>query len=94
MCVHCSDSECGRMGLITRCACGSHKVGGVFLFSFSWDILQNQLLFFGHSHSDINVDLESETTKEDDRAILLEGSLVKSASAKFQSPSIKAILLK
>lgn len=46
-------------------------------------------------HSDINLgDLESETIKEDDRAVLLDGSLAKSASAKFQSSSIKANLIR
>ena len=48
-----------------------------------------------HSHSDNNlVELGSETIKEDDRAILLEGGLTKSASAKFNSSSIKANLIR
>lgn len=71
---------------------------GVVPVFISWiyaEILEyKKSLAHSKLHSDINVDLESETTKEDDRAILLEGSLAKSASAKFQSPSIKAILLK
>ncbi|XP_058079405.1 protein REDUCED WALL ACETYLATION 3-like [Magnolia sinica] len=46
-------------------------------------------------HSDVNlVDLEGETIKEDDRAILLEGSLAKSASAKLQSSSVRANLIR
>ncbi|XP_052203261.1 protein REDUCED WALL ACETYLATION 3-like [Diospyros lotus] len=41
-------------------------------------------------HSDNNlVDLANETIKEDDRAILLEGGLTKSASMKFYPSSIK-----
>ncbi|KAK6932244.1 Cas1p 10 TM acyl transferase domain, partial [Dillenia turbinata] len=46
-------------------------------------------------HSDTNlVELENQTIKEDDRAVLLEGGLTKSASAKFQSSSIKANLIR
>ncbi|CBI30828.3 unnamed protein product, partial [Vitis vinifera] len=46
-------------------------------------------------HSDNNlVELGSETIKEDDRAILLEGGLTKSASAKFNSSSIKVNLIR
>ncbi|XP_034697988.1 protein REDUCED WALL ACETYLATION 3-like [Vitis riparia] len=46
-------------------------------------------------HSDNNlVELGNETIKEDDRAILLEGGLTKSASAKFNSSSIKANLIR
>ena len=48
-----------------------------------------------HSHSDNNlVELGSETIKEDDRAILLEGGLTKSASAKFNGSSIKVNLIR
>ncbi|KAK6917224.1 Cas1p 10 TM acyl transferase domain [Dillenia turbinata] len=46
-------------------------------------------------HSDTNlVELENQTIKEDDRAVLLEGGLTKSASAKFQTSSIKANLIR
>ncbi|KAF9587845.1 hypothetical protein IFM89_006099 [Coptis chinensis] len=46
-------------------------------------------------HSDVNlVELGNETIKEDDRAILLEGGLTKSASARFQSSTIKANLIR
>ncbi|KAL8466202.1 hypothetical protein ACS0TY_035349 [Phlomoides rotata] len=46
-------------------------------------------------HSDHNlVELESETIKEDDRAVLLEGGLTKSSSTKIPSPSIKTNLIR
>lgn len=46
-------------------------------------------------HSDGNlVELGKETTKEEDRAILLEGGLTKSASAKFHSSTIKVNLIR
>ncbi|KAF5752762.1 acetyltransferase-related family protein [Tripterygium wilfordii] len=46
-------------------------------------------------HSDSNLaDLEMDTIKEDDRAVLLEGGLTKSASAKFHASSIKANLIR
>lgn len=42
-------------------------------------------------HSDANlVELGNETVKEDDREVLLEGGLTRSASARFQSSSIRA----
>ncbi|KAL3851456.1 hypothetical protein ACJIZ3_013338 [Penstemon smallii] len=47
------------------------------------------------AHSDNNlVELESETVKEDDRAVLLEGGLATSASAKLPTPSIKTNLIR
>lgn len=47
------------------------------------------------SHSDNNlVELGEETIKEDDRAVLLEGGLTRSASAKFHSASIKTNLMR
>ncbi|KAI3466801.1 hypothetical protein Pfo_023464 [Paulownia fortunei] len=47
------------------------------------------------SHSDNNLaELENETIKEDDRAVLLEGGLTKSASTKLSSPSIKTNLIR
>ena len=53
------------------------------------------LSLMDHSHSDNNlVELGSETIKEDDRAILLEGGLTKSASTKFNSSSIKVNLIR
>ncbi|PIN23602.1 O-acetyltransferase [Handroanthus impetiginosus] len=46
-------------------------------------------------HSDNNlVELENESIKEDDRAVLLEGGLAKSASTKLSSPSIKTNLIR
>ncbi|KAF8031074.1 hypothetical protein BT93_D0303 [Corymbia citriodora subsp. variegata] len=46
-------------------------------------------------HSDNNlVELGNGTAKEDDRAVLLEGGLAKSASAKFHSSSIKTNLIR
>ncbi|KAH7568619.1 hypothetical protein JRO89_XS06G0023500 [Xanthoceras sorbifolium] len=46
-------------------------------------------------HSDTNlVELEKETIKEDDRAVLLEGGLVRSASARFHSSSIKTNMIR
>lgn len=46
-------------------------------------------------HSDNNlVELGNETIKEDDRAVLLEGGLTKSASAKSSSSSIKVNLIR
>ncbi|KAK9267548.1 hypothetical protein L1049_009976 [Liquidambar formosana] len=44
-------------------------------------------------HSDSNL-VGLETIKEDDRAVLLEGGLTKSASAKFHSSSIKTNLIR
>lgn len=56
------------------------------------------MLYFSvmdHSHSDNNlVELGSETIKEDDRAVLLEGGLTKSASAKFNSSAVKANIIR
>ncbi|KAL8460853.1 hypothetical protein ACS0TY_032381 [Phlomoides rotata] len=46
-------------------------------------------------HSDYNlVELESETIKEDDRAVLMEGGLTKSSSTKLSNPSIKTNLIR
>ncbi|KAJ9153218.1 hypothetical protein P3X46_026682 [Hevea brasiliensis] len=46
-------------------------------------------------HSDNNlVELEKETIKEDDRAVLLEGGLTRTASVKFHSSSIKMNLIR
>ncbi|PIA41491.1 hypothetical protein AQUCO_02200126v1 [Aquilegia coerulea] len=46
-------------------------------------------------HSDANLtELGGESIKEDDRAILLEGGLTKSASARFQSSSIRENLVR
>ncbi|XP_008797506.1 protein REDUCED WALL ACETYLATION 3 [Phoenix dactylifera] len=46
-------------------------------------------------HSDVNlVELGNETVKEDDRAVLLEGGLSKSSSAKFQNASVRANLFR
>ncbi|KAK4491603.1 hypothetical protein RD792_002358 [Penstemon davidsonii] len=62
-------------------------------------IFQDQLMLYDllliSSHSDNNlVELESETVKEDDRAVLLEGGLATSASAKLPAPSIKTNLIR
>lgn len=47
------------------------------------------------SHSDTNlVELEKETIKEDDRAVLLEGGLARSASVRLHSSSIKTNLIR
>ncbi|KAJ6803281.1 protein REDUCED WALL ACETYLATION 3-like [Iris pallida] len=47
------------------------------------------------SHSDTNlVELGNGTVKEDDRAVLLEGGLSKSASAKIQSGSVRVNLIR
>lgn len=55
----------------------------------------NVFTLFCFSHSDGNlVELGKETTKEEDRAILLEGGLTKSASAKFHSSTIKVNLIR
>lgn len=46
-------------------------------------------------HSDINLpEMGNETMKEDDRALLLEGGLTKSTSAKQSTSSIKTILIR
>ncbi|KAK4748313.1 hypothetical protein SAY87_014899 [Trapa incisa] len=46
-------------------------------------------------HSDNNlVELASDTTREDDQDVLLEGGLTKSASAKFQNLSIKTNIIR
>lgn len=46
-------------------------------------------------HSDINLpEVGDETTKEDDRALLLEGGLTKSTSAKQSTLSIKTMLIR
>jgi hypothetical protein len=51
--------------------------------------------YLDYSHSDNNLlDLEKETIKEDDRAVLLEGGLPRSASAKFHSSAIKMNLIR
>ncbi|KAJ9135905.1 hypothetical protein P3X46_033030 [Hevea brasiliensis] len=50
---------------------------------------------FSKVHSDNNLtELEKETIKEDDRAVLLEGGLTRTASAKFYSSSIKLNLIR
>lgn len=57
--------------------------------------LCNTILLSWHSHSDYNlVELESETIKEDDRTVLMEGGLTKSSSTKLPSPSIKTNLIR
>ncbi|XP_050232228.1 protein REDUCED WALL ACETYLATION 3-like [Mercurialis annua] len=46
-------------------------------------------------HSDLNLaELDKETIKEDDRAVLLEGGLTRTASMKFHSASIKMNLIR
>ncbi|XP_057764109.1 protein REDUCED WALL ACETYLATION 3-like isoform X2 [Salvia miltiorrhiza] len=50
---------------------------------------------FAKVHSDYNlVPLESQTVKEDDRAVLMEGGLTKSSSTKTSSPSIRTNLIR
>lgn len=52
-------------------------------------------LYSGSSHSDSNlVELGNDMIKEDDRAVLLEGGLSKSASTKFYASSIRANLIR
>ncbi|KAG7012524.1 Protein REDUCED WALL ACETYLATION 1 [Cucurbita argyrosperma subsp. argyrosperma] len=47
------------------------------------------------AHSDISlVDLGGETIKEDDQAVLLEGGLARTASAKIHNPSITTNLIR
>lgn len=47
------------------------------------------------SHSDNNLlELEKETSREDNRAVLLEGGLTRTASAKFHSSSVKLNLIR
>ncbi|KAL4334043.1 hypothetical protein GQ457_07G030060 [Hibiscus cannabinus] len=47
------------------------------------------------AHSDTNlVELGTETIKEDDRAVLLEGGLTRSASTKFHASAIKTNLFR
>ncbi|KAK8646090.1 hypothetical protein V6N13_119891 [Hibiscus sabdariffa] len=47
------------------------------------------------AHSDTNlVELENEMIKEDDRAVLLEGGLTRSASTKFHASAIKTNLIR
>ena len=51
--------------------------------------------FLACSHSDANlVELGNGTVKEDDRVVLLEGGLSKSASVKFQNASIRTNLIR
>ncbi|KAG6790159.1 hypothetical protein POTOM_006307 [Populus tomentosa] len=55
----------------------------------------DHVTYLDYSHSDNNLlDLEKETIKEDDRAVLLEGGLPRSASAKFHSSAIKMNLIR
>lgn len=52
-------------------------------------------MYLDYSHSDNNlVDLDKVTIKEDDRAVLLEGGLPRSASSKFHSSAIKLNLIR
>ncbi|KAL9258967.1 REDUCED WALL ACETYLATION 1-like protein [Drosera capensis] len=72
---------------------------GVVPVLVAW--IYSELLEYGkyssHSkvHSDNNlVELGSDAVKEEDRAVLLEGGVLKSASAKFHSSSAKSSLLR
>ncbi|KAI3410329.1 Cas1_AcylT domain-containing protein, partial [Psidium guajava] len=72
---------------------------GIIPVFIAW--IYSELLEFRKStsvskvHSDNNlVELGNGTIKEDDRAVLLEGGLAKSASAKFHSSSIKTNLIR
>ncbi|XP_047944138.1 protein REDUCED WALL ACETYLATION 3-like isoform X2 [Salvia hispanica] len=50
---------------------------------------------FPKVHSDYNLaTLESQIVKEDDRAVLIEGGITKSSSAKLSTPSIKTNLIR
>lgn len=71
------------------------KVFPLFYFSFKHFKTIEQVFLLLCSHSDSNlVELGEETIKEDDRAILLEGGLSRSASVKFNSSSIKVNLMR
>ncbi|XP_055827334.1 protein REDUCED WALL ACETYLATION 4-like isoform X1 [Solanum dulcamara] len=60
-----------------------------------WLEYKKWLFPFKVSHSDNNLDeLEISTTKEEDRAVLLEGGLSKSASVKLSSSSIKTNIIR
>ncbi|KAI6703496.1 hypothetical protein NL676_012632 [Syzygium grande] len=72
---------------------------GIIPVFIAW--IYSELLEFRKSssvskvHSDNNlVELGNGTTKEEDRAVLLEGGLPRSASAKFHSSSIKTNLIR
>ncbi|KAH9797649.1 protein reduced wall acetylation 3 [Citrus sinensis] len=71
---------------------------GVFIFGVLNKLCLTYVMesFAAHlSHSDTNlVELEKETIKEDDRAVLLEGGLSRSASARLLSSSIKTNLIR
>lgn len=52
-------------------------------------------MYFESRHSDNSlVELETAATKEDDRVVLLEGGLTKSASMRQPAASIKATLIR
>lgn len=71
------------------------KVFPLFYFSFKHFKTIEQVFLLLCSHSDSNlVELGEETIKEDDRAVLLEGGLSRSASVKFNSSSIKVNLMR
>ncbi|XP_006356084.1 protein REDUCED WALL ACETYLATION 4-like isoform X1 [Solanum tuberosum] len=60
-----------------------------------WLEYKKWLFPFKVSHSDNNLDeLEISTTKEEDRAVLLEGGLSKSASVKLSSSSVKTNIIR
>ncbi|KAL5983938.1 Protein REDUCED WALL ACETYLATION 1 [Asimina triloba] len=60
-----------------------------------WKFPAGIVVLLALGHSDINlVELGNNTIKEDDRAILLEGGLTKSSSARFHSSSIRAHLIR
>ncbi|XP_038718797.1 protein REDUCED WALL ACETYLATION 3-like isoform X2 [Tripterygium wilfordii] len=68
---------------------------GVIPIFVAW--IYSELLEYKKTSSPPKVnlpDLEGDTIKEDDRAVLLEGGLTKSASAKFHASSIKTNLIR
>ena len=67
-----------------------------FLFlNLAYVLNAEKLSFLYYSHSDTNlVELGGEAIKEDDRAVLLEGGLTRSASSKTYGSSIKANLIR
>eukprot|EP00268_Persea_americana_P014086 TRINITY_DN16242_c0_g1_i10.p1 TRINITY_DN16242_c0_g1~~TRINITY_DN16242_c0_g1_i10.p1 ORF type:complete len:321 (-),score=36.25 TRINITY_DN16242_c0_g1_i10:1140-2102(-) len=70
-------------------------IAPVFVAWIYSEILEYKTSTHSKVHSDINlVDLENVTVKEDDRAVLLERGLAKSASAKFQSSSVRVNLIR
>ncbi|KAF6134554.1 hypothetical protein GIB67_022294 [Kingdonia uniflora] len=100
-CFTCARIEKDRVSLSQLNCKGVKKVSfmlGIVSVFIAW--MYSERLEYKKSsllkvHSDVNlVELENETIKEDDRVILLEAGLTKSASAKFHISSIRTNLLR